>query len=643
MTASAPTIDERLSQLKNIRWSGESKLPVPPQSVIEFSARARQPNVSVADLSSVVECEPALTTELLRNVNSCMHGLRNKVDSIPQAISLLGIPNSTTILLTSALANAVERNDSPLVPNAIHRRETVERSVFARQVAKQLRLDPTLAYTAAMLQDILLPILVSQYQVEYHKYLHDSDCPSLVDFELETFGWTHPQLTAKTLLKWGFSEPMAIAVMQHHDSPETLLVQDQKPNPAFPGACSGLLMDVMRQSPDGVTRLVDLQGMDRRLNLIEIANAVDESMKELGAGLQNPVSLVHRIQNAMLEQLDTRRKQAIIPGRQFGPYILEERLRESSMGAIFLARHARMKRPAAVKILRADRTTTQSIEQFEQEVQLTSTLQHPNTIKIFDYGHTPDDLFYYAMEYIDGMTLGELIKREGRVPDGRVIRLLEQACGSLAEAHELRLIHRDIKPENLMISHRVNQPEHLTVVDFGLVASTREGDDAGRERVKAVVGTPLYMSPEAAAGRESQDARSDLYSLGAVGYFLLTGSPVFKGNTVIEVLQQHMKSTPHPPRERCEARIAPGLEGLIMRCLAKNPAQRPASAQEMLETLRTISPAQPWTDASARAWWQKYRADRPAAAASSKLDESICAATMRTTSMGELKLAESIR
>ncbi len=643
MIATTTTSADPLARLKDLRWSGELQLPVPPQAVIEFSAKARQPNATVRELAAVVECEPVLAAELLRNVNSCLRGLKHKVDSIAQAIALLGTSNSTTILLTSALSNAVERVDSPLVPTADFRRETVERAIFAREVARRMGLDATVAYTAAMLQDILLPILTRRYQVDYHEYVHQGQFESLIEFERQRFGWTHPEVTAKTLLRWGFSETLALAVLQHHESPEQLLVEHDETPLAFAVSCAALLMDVLRQSPDGVTRLVDLHGINRQFQLTEVALAVDESVQELDGSLHHPVSLVHRLQNAMLNQIEQRRRQSVAPGRQFGNYVLEDKLKESSMGAIYRARHIRLRRPAAVKILRSERTTQEAIAQFEQEVQLTSSLRHPNTVSIFDYGRTPDDLFYYAMELIDGLTLAELVKCGGRLPDGRVLSLLQQTCGSLAEAHDMNLIHRDIKPENIMVSNRSNRPDHVTVLDFGLVTTAKTESSAAGESLKGVVGTPLYMSPEAAHGRENLCARSDLYSIAAVGYYLLTGTPLFTGRTVLDVLQQHMRSTPVPPSERCHARISPDLEQLLLRCLQKDPAQRPASAIELAEALANCIPAETWRMEDAALWWREHAEHANDAALAERLQTETFASTLVTTDLGSLAALEQAR
>ncbi len=571
---------------------------------MDFSARARKPEVTVRELSEVVECEPLLTAELLRNVNSCLRGLRQKVDSVHQAIALLGIPNSTTILLTSALSNAMQQVESPLISTSDFRRETVERALFARETARYLGLNSTTAYTAAMLQDIMLPTLTRRYQIDYYEYLNSRDPRNLAEFEKDRFGWTHAEITAKTLLNWGFSNTLALAVLQHHDNSEELLRTEDEIPLGFSVSCSSLLMDVMRQSPNGVLKLMDLQSINQRFQVMEIAASVDQAISELSPNLHNPVSLVHRLQNAMLRQLEERRCQVVVPGRQFGNYVLEDLIRESTMGAIFKARHIHLRRPAAVKVLRADRMSEESIAQFETEVQLTSQLRHPNTIAIFDYGRTPDDLFFYAMEFIDGMTLSELVHRCGPLPDGRVLKILQQICSAMAEAHDLTLIHRDIKPDNIMVSLRSNRPDHITMLDFGLVISSDEESIQASGSERKVVGTPLYMSPEAAIGRETITIQSDLYSIAAVAYYLLTGQPVFTGKNVREVLQQHMRHTPVKPTERFEISVSAELEDIIMRCLRKKPEDRPETAHEVLQQLAAVVPVQPWSRPDGMEWWQ---------------------------------------
>lgn len=266
-----------------------------------------------------------------------------------------------------------------------------------------------------------------------------------------------------------------------------------------------------------------------------------------------------------------------------------------------------MKRPAAIKLLHSMRLGPESLARFETEVQLTCQLTSPHTIAVYDYGVTPEGLFYYAMEYLDGITLAQLVQDYGPQPPGRVIHLLQQVCCSLVEAHAAGLIHRDLKPENLMLCCRGGIPDMLKVLDFGLAKVVSEHPE--RDQVpQTLSGTPLYMPPEAILAPQSVDARSDIYSLGAVAYFLLTGTSVFQGETVTEVLQQHLRAFPERPSRRLGVPIDENLEFLILQCLAKEPATRPQSAQEFIQRLGECHPDHAWNNQEAAHWWTRREA-----------------------------------
>jgi serine/threonine-protein kinase len=289
---------------------------------------------------------------------------------------------------------------------------------------------------------------------------------------------------------------------------------------------------------------------------------------------------------------------------KLGPYTLEEKLGEGGMGVVYRATHAMLRRPAAIKLLLKGRTGDRDLARFEREVQLTSRLAHPNTISIFDYGRTADGVFYYVMEYLDGLDLERLVDEDGPLPPARVIRILAQASGALSEAHALGLIHRDIKPANIVLTERVDEPDIVKVVDFGLVKTLETSPgDASLTNVNAITGTPLYLAPEAIASPDSVDARSDLYALGAVGYFLITGQHVFDAATVVEVCSKHLLEAPVPPSQRLGRAVPPDLEALILACLAKRREDRPASAQAMQAALLACADAGKYDVAAARAWW----------------------------------------
>ena len=310
----------------------------------------------------------------------------------------------------------------------------------------------------------------------------------------------------------------------------------------------------------------------------------------------------------LANRLQAAARRAALKARQLGQYALDDKIGEGAFGAVYRAHHALMRRPVAVKLLQTEKLTQSSAARFEREVQLTSQLTHPNTITLYDYGRTPEGIFYYAMEYLDGLTIDRLVKQYGAQPEGRVIAILRQVCGSLAEAHAIGLVHRDIKPANVFLTQRGGVPDFVKVLDFGLVKVRDVPGGAELTMAEATLGTPLYMSPEAVEHANDVDARSDLYSLGAVGYFLVTGEALFDCLTLGEVLMHQVKDLPVRPSERLGKPVSPDLEELLMRCLAKNPASRPANARELDEALARCRNAADWTREQADEWWRKFAA-----------------------------------
>jgi serine/threonine protein kinase len=299
--------------------------------------------------------------------------------------------------------------------------------------------------------------------------------------------------------------------------------------------------------------------------------------------------------------------------RQLGQYTLEQKIGEGAMGAVYRARHAFLKRPTAIKLLPPEKTGEETIRRFEREVQLTASLTHPNTVAIFDYGRTSTGVFYFAMEFLDGINLDQLVRLDGPQPAGRVAHILQQVSGALTEAHGIGLIHRDIKPANIILCERGGLPDVAKVVDFGLVKRIEVGatdSTAAATAANTLVGTPLYMAPEALRGDGAIDARSDLYALGAVAYFLLTGTPVFPAATVLEAFAHHLSTTPEPPSVRLGRPIAPELEHLILRCLAKSPADRPHDALALQQALMESGEIGTWSRADAAAWWRRFHQTR---------------------------------
>ena len=293
--------------------------------------------------------------------------------------------------------------------------------------------------------------------------------------------------------------------------------------------------------------------------------------------------------------------------QQLGPYRLIRRIGAGGMGEVYLAEHVMLKQPTAVKLIRPERAgDPEALRRFEREVQATARLEHWNTVQIFDYGYTDDGTFYYAMEYLAGWTLEQMVARHGPLPAGRAIHLLRQMCTALAEAHAITLIHRDIKPANIMVCTRGGVHDVVKLVDFGLARSVGlQGRDPGLTAEGTLLGTPSYMSPEQATGREDLDARSDIYSVGAVAYFLVTGRPPFVDEKVLRVLMAHLQEPPVPP-DQVRPDVPPDLSRIILRCLQKSPADRYPSARALETALAGCEAAGDWIEADAATWWETH-------------------------------------
>ncbi len=287
--------------------------------------------------------------------------------------------------------------------------------------------------------------------------------------------------------------------------------------------------------------------------------------------------------------------------RRLGQYVLEAKLGEGGMGEVYRAHHGMMRRPTAIKLLRPERTSEIDLKRFEREAQLTARLTHRNTITLFDYGRTADGVFYYAMELLDGATLSQIVAACGPQPPARVVRILSMVCGALAEAHAIGLIHRDIKPANIMLCTRGAEPDVVKLLDFGLVKEFQVDQDVELTGERALLGTPQYMAPESIRDPGSVDARTDLYALGAVAYYLLAGVEVFHAKSLVELCGQHLHQQPRPL-----SGVPDELAAIVLACLEKDPDRRPQSADELRRRLDAC-PLERWDDERARAWWREHQ------------------------------------
>jgi eukaryotic-like serine/threonine-protein kinase len=295
--------------------------------------------------------------------------------------------------------------------------------------------------------------------------------------------------------------------------------------------------------------------------------------------------------------------------KQLGQYTLGEKIGEGGMGVVYRAHHALMRRDTAVKLLLPNRADAAAIQRFEREVCLTCQLAHPNTIQVYDYGRTPDGIFYYAMELLAGLNLHDLVFRFGPQPEGRVVQILTQVCESLAEAHALGLVHRDIKPSNIFLCDRGGVLDWVKVLDFGLVREFRNPSGAGSEEHE-FAGTPSFMPPEAIKNSAASDPRSDLYAVGAIGYFLLTGKRIFEDEDISELHKKQLAASPAPPSWRTKNKISVELERAILRCLEREPEQRPQSALELRDLFLASPHASDYTHEARAAWWTEFHAQK---------------------------------
>jgi eukaryotic-like serine/threonine-protein kinase len=316
------------------------------------------------------------------------------------------------------------------------------------------------------------------------------------------------------------------------------------------------------------------------------------------------VLLILAVASTLGASVITNLRRQIAEAKHLGQYRLRRQIGAGGMGEVYLAEHQLLKRPCALKLLRPEgMADPRSLARFEREVRLTAALSHPNTVEIYDYGRTDKGIYYYVMEYLPGMSLAELIERHGRQSPGRVVYLLRQICQALREAHAAGLIHRDIKPSNIFVSRRGAMDDVAKLLDFGLVLPFARTGAPHLSGEGQILGTPLFMSPEQATASAELDGRSDIYSLGAVAYFLLTGRPPFEGEDGLRLMIAHARDPVVPPSV-LQVDVPPDLERVALRCLAKEPVDRFPDSDSLERALGQCACADDWDQARAALWWQ---------------------------------------
>lgn len=333
-----------------------------------------------------------------------------------------------------------------------------------------------------------------------------------------------------------------------------------------------------------------------------LANVFPINLMVIGVSVAVAIFGSHKI--SMLQQ------EAYV-SRQLGQYRLKSRLGLGGMGEVYLAEHLLLKRPCVVKLIRSERAGDPNTQaRFEREVKAMATLTHWNTVAVFDYGRTADGVFYYVMEYLPGLSLQEMVTSYGPMPAARVVFLLRQVCAALNEAHAIGLIHRDIKPSNIIVCPWGGLHDVVKLLDFGLVFQQELSRGDGKlTRDGFIVGTPDFMSPEQAQDAEQVDARSDLYSLGAVAWYLLTGKPVFERKNALQAVVAHA----HEPPPALPPGVPRAVAAIVVKCLEKRPSQRYASAKELGDALADAAQDLPWTEADAADWWARHQESDKAA------------------------------
>jgi hypothetical protein len=306
-------------------------------------------------------------------------------------------------------------------------------------------------------------------------------------------------------------------------------------------------------------------------------------------------------------------RRQVAEANELGQYVLEEKIGGGGMGEVWRARHRLLIRPAAIKLIRPQMSGDRELlfRRFEREARATAALKSPHTVQLYDFGSTEDGRLYYVMELLDGLDLDTLVRQYGPLPPERVVHILRQVCSSLQDAHGNGLVHRDIKPANVVVSRAGTTFDFAKVLDFGLVklhTARKADDDAVTLTAEgSTSGTPAFMAPEVVLGVAETDHRVDLYALGCVGYWLLTGKLIFEGRSVVEVMFHHAHTPPPRPSTRAELPIPAPLEDLVMECLEKDPARRPASAEAMSTRLDAVSLGSAWTVERAERWWEMHR------------------------------------
>lgn len=611
---------------KDVRPAMPSRIqiPRPPHSVMEFLKLVERPEVSLSQLAGIVERDVELTSNVLRLVNSSETMLRQKISSIQHAIGLLGIRRCKMLVMSAALQASFHVKGNGATGFETILSESQERAMYATKVAYMLNVDADHAYVAALLQDLLLFQLRDQFAAIYQKY--DQNEHSIVKFEREQFEWDHASVAAQLLHNWNFPDEIVASVSYHHDHDVILANEELLSSPLAAVAISSLLPGIYQQEPDAIHLFMQYQNVLPQFDFLEIAHQVDVEANPTARGRRIPMA--DRLERQALAAVRSSRQRENWIEQQLGSYTIEEEIGRGGMGIVYRARHTMLRRPAAVKLMQASKVSEESLNRFHAEARTTSELSSPHTVQVYDHGVTLDGTLYYVMEYLEGMTLTEIVNEYGPLPEGRMIHVLCQVCGSLSEAHAKGLIHRDIKPENVVLTVCGGAHDFAKVLDFGLVSVLGEQITEGGQTT--LFGTPSYMSPESIQFPDDIDHLADVYALGAVAYYLASGKVLFGEMSLREIVRAQVERPIPPIQTPAHQNVSKEFQSIVMSCLEKNPSRRPQSVVSLARLLSALPAADDWSFLDAEQWWaaegrnEKRKKAQPSTSSKSSQD---CGAT----------------
>lgn len=595
-------VSNHLGDLSAIDLPSRIQVPRPPQCIAEFLQHVDRPDSRLETLAGIIEKDTEIAASVLRIVNGSQLMLKERISSVSRAIGILGVQRCKMLVMSAAIQSSMNGGHASTHQASEFLLEAQIRSLYGRRLAELLNVDADIVYIASLLQDLILPNLL---KVDYDRYqAFQNSGQRLVEAEQEQLRTDHGRQTGGLLAKWNFADPVIACVALHHA--HELILNDQKylKSELAAVAITSLLPGVLNQEPQGIAMLMEYQHKLPEFDFLQVATDVDEQLSQSLHSIKPKSLLADRLGRLAIASMEERNKETNWVERSVGSYTLEEKLGQGGMGVVYRARHSMLRRPAAVKMLKTATLSAHVLEQFEVEANITSELSSPHTVQVYDYGMTPEGELYYVMEFLQGKSLAQIVAQHGPLPEERIIHILCQVCGSLAEAHAKGLIHRDIKPENIALTVCAGAYDFAKVLDFGLVAVKDEIPELAQNN--KLFGTPAYMAPEAIQAADLVDERTDIYALGAVAYFCLTGKPLFHGNSLMDILKAQIEVVPDVPIDRC----TPEFAEVILACLEKSQQSRPQTVMEVVEKMGRCSAANEWTFQKAEEWWSN-RGNQP--------------------------------